>query len=264
MKTIVVNKRLEYYDEYIGRGTIFGNPYSHMDGTLAEFKVATREEAIANYRLWFAEQVKSPAFAAQVLALRGKRLGCFCKQPDREVSCHGDVIVEWLESQPEVNRPSRKTYKGFITKLELNQIFVFGSNLSGFHGAGSAGYASFGVAGNRWREFDYANKSDGWKGKWNVKGCAEGYQMGEEGASYAIPTVKKAGEKRSLTPQQIENSIRKFYNYARMYPDYEFFVAQENKPGLNGYSPQEMATMYSCAEIPDNVIFEEGFNKLLV
>ena len=31
-----------------------------------------------------------------------------------------------------------KTYKGLIEKLEPNQIFVFGSNTEGRHGAGTA------------------------------------------------------------------------------------------------------------------------------
>lgn len=31
-----------------------------------------------------------------------------------------------------------KTYKGLIEKLEPNQIFVFGSNIEGLHGAGTA------------------------------------------------------------------------------------------------------------------------------
>jgi hypothetical protein len=156
-----------------------------------------------------------------------------------------------------------KTYKGHITKLEHNQVFVFGSNLSGFHGAGSAGFASFGVAGNHWREFDYDKKPNGWRGKWNVKGVAEGFQKGTEGSSYAIPTVTKAGVKRSRSPEDIQESIRKFYVFALQWPTLEFYVAQENKMGLNGYTPEEMAKMWGWIKIPDNVYFEEGFAILI-
>lgn len=35
----------------------------------------------------------------------------------------------------------RKTYKGLITELKPNQIFVFGSNIEGRHGAGAALFA---------------------------------------------------------------------------------------------------------------------------
>ncbi len=74
-----------------------------------------------------------------------------------------------------------KTYKGLITKLESNEVFVFGSNLRGFHGAGAAGYASFGVPGNSWRKFNYDKKPHNWEGKWNRKGCSEGLQKVQMG-----------------------------------------------------------------------------------
>lgn len=156
-----------------------------------------------------------------------------------------------------------KTYQGHIEKLDFNEVFVFGSNLDGFHGGGAAGYASFNIAGNHWRKFDYASKPIGWQGKWNVKGCAEGLQHGTNGISYAIPTVTKAGMKRSRSLQDIKTSIEKFYNFAKNNPQYKFFVAQENKVGLNGYLPIEMANIFKSHSIPDNVYFQEDFAKLL-
>lgn len=157
-----------------------------------------------------------------------------------------------------------KTYKGQITKVGPNQVFVFGSNLQGFHGAGSAGYASFGEAGNHWRKYDYANKPNGWKGKWNEKGVEEGLQNGTEGRSYALPTVTRAGAKRSRSPDEIKASIRRLYDVARLYKSLEFLIAQGSRDGLNGYTPEEMAEMWACEAIPDNVFFEEDFvNKFL-
>lgn len=157
-----------------------------------------------------------------------------------------------------------KTYKGLITELKENEVFVFGSNLDGFSGAGSAGFASFNEVGNVWRKHDYSNKPNGWKGKWNVKGVAAGYQKGTIGQSYAIPTVTKCGAKRSLSPEQIKSYIKDLYVFASSRKDLIFYVAQENKIGLNGYVPEEMAKMYNCADIPDNIYFEEGFAKLLL
>lgn len=155
-----------------------------------------------------------------------------------------------------------KTYKGLKVELLDDEVFVFGANTSGWHGAGSAGFASFGKAGNVWREFDYASKPNGWKGKWNVKGQSEGPMLGTEGKSYAIPTVTRAGAKRSIPLPEIKKSIEKFYNFAKSRPHLKFFVAQENKMGLNGYAPEELATIYS-GDIPENVYFDEGFAKLL-
>ena len=72
---------------YIGRGSLFGNPYSHEG--YGEFQVATREEAIAKYREYL---LSRPELMDRLKELKGKRLGCWCK-PD---SCHGDVIMELL------------------------------------------------------------------------------------------------------------------------------------------------------------------------
>jgi hypothetical protein len=160
-----------------------------------------------------------------------------------------------------------KYYEEYITKLKEDEVFVFGSNKDfGFHGAGSAGFASFGVSGNRWREFDYANKPNGWKGKWNVKGIGEGFQEGTEGKSYAIPTVTRAGAKRSRTQTEIMFSIRKFYKFAYDHPEWNFYVAQDAKGGLNGYSGEEMANMFgniAVGDIPENIYFYKPFYDLV-
>jgi len=90
-RTRRVNLQKEKYDVYIGRPSKFGNPYSHLDGTLAEYRVKNREEAIEAYRSYI---LKNPALMAEILELRGKRLGCFCPPG---LACHGDIIVEILE-----------------------------------------------------------------------------------------------------------------------------------------------------------------------
>jgi hypothetical protein len=88
MKTTVVNKHHKLpYDIYIGRGSIFGNPFTHMDNTKAEFKVSSREEAIEKYREWIVNQ---PELLAKLHMLKGKVLCCYCKPK----GCHGDVLAE--------------------------------------------------------------------------------------------------------------------------------------------------------------------------
>jgi hypothetical protein len=87
-KTVVVNKYKDRFDVYIGRGSAFGNPFEiGKDGT--------REEVIERYRDWFLKKLKNERFKKQVLKLKGKRLGCFCKP----LACHGDIIVEYLERE---------------------------------------------------------------------------------------------------------------------------------------------------------------------
>ncbi|MGG0667907.1 DUF4326 domain-containing protein [Lederbergia citrisecunda] len=92
METKVVNKYHKLpYDIYIGRGSKWGNPFSHMDNTLAQFKVDSREEAIEAYRKWIMQQ---PELLADLNELKGKTLCCFCKPK----SCHGDVLAELADS----------------------------------------------------------------------------------------------------------------------------------------------------------------------
>jgi len=84
----VVHCKKDKYDVYIGRPSKFGNPFSHRGGTLAQFKVDSREEAIAYYENyaratpWLMEEIKE--------TLRGKILGCWCKPLD----CHGDILMK--------------------------------------------------------------------------------------------------------------------------------------------------------------------------
>jgi hypothetical protein len=89
-KTRVVNKYKEQYDVYIGRGSIWGNPYSHLDSSKAKWKVSSREEAIQKYKDYILNEIEVGNISIKDLKdLVGKRLGCFCKPKD----CHGDFLV---------------------------------------------------------------------------------------------------------------------------------------------------------------------------
>lgn len=91
----VVNKYKEPFDVYIGRGSVWGNPY--VIG-----KDGTREEVIAKFKVAFLDQLaKGEISREQLESLQGKKLGCFCKPQ----ACHGDVIKEevdklWKASPP--------------------------------------------------------------------------------------------------------------------------------------------------------------------
>jgi hypothetical protein len=92
MKTQVVHCKKHPYDVYIGRPSKWGNPFSHMSNTLAQYKVSTREEAVDKYEEWILQQQN---LLKDLHELKGKVLGCWCK-PQR---CHGDVLVELCERQ---------------------------------------------------------------------------------------------------------------------------------------------------------------------
>lgn len=90
----VVNKYKEPFDVYIGRGSVWGNDYSHLPETKASHKVDTRDEAVECYRDQLWDSICSGKITIDMLkSLNGKRLGCFCKPK----SCHGDIIVKAVE-----------------------------------------------------------------------------------------------------------------------------------------------------------------------
>lgn len=94
MNTKVVNLKNSKYDVYIGRGSIFGNPYSHKSGTKAKFIVKNRREAIEKYKEYFYKRLETDAdFLIKVASLKGKILGCFCFP----LPCHGDIIKSFLD-----------------------------------------------------------------------------------------------------------------------------------------------------------------------
>jgi hypothetical protein len=92
--TRVVHVNKHDYDVYIGRPSTFGNPY-------VLGKDGTRAEVIIKYRAWLADKLAhDDVFREKVLALKGKRLGCYCVPS----LCHGHVLAEYV-SRPETWKP---------------------------------------------------------------------------------------------------------------------------------------------------------------
>lgn len=83
----VVHCRREECDVLIDRSTRLRNPFTiGMDGT--------RENVIVLYEAHAREMLRSGTWTReQVLALRGKRLGCWCAPR----ACHGDVLLNIAE-----------------------------------------------------------------------------------------------------------------------------------------------------------------------
>lgn len=98
MKSYAVNKYKEDYDVYIGRGTKWGNPYTHQDleGTKADYQTTTREDAISKYEDYLRGNEE---LLGSIDELVGKRLGCFCKPQD----CHGDILSKVANSIDELS-----------------------------------------------------------------------------------------------------------------------------------------------------------------
>lgn len=91
-QTPVVSKRSgAAFDVYIGRGSIWGNPFPIGPN-------ATREQVIVAFELHL---LASPKLLARVSELHGKRLQCFCAPEP----CHGDVLAHYADAFVTTGRP---------------------------------------------------------------------------------------------------------------------------------------------------------------
>ena len=100
------------------------------------------------------------------------------------------------------------------------RIFVFGSNLAGRHGAGSAKAAA------------------------QHHGAIYGCGVGKQGNSYAIPT--KDRNLRVLPLARIKKHVAAFLEYALAHPEWQFDVVAIGC-GLAGYKPEQIAPMFAGA-----------------
>lgn len=77
---------------YIGRGSVWGNPYSHLPSTKGAVLVSSREEAVWWYTVYLNQAIADGRITVHQLAsLHGKDLVCYCAPK----SCHGDVLAHY-------------------------------------------------------------------------------------------------------------------------------------------------------------------------
>lgn len=125
-----------------------------------------------------------------------------------------------------------------ITELQPDEIFVFGSNRSGFHGAGAAKLA--------FDKFD----------------AIYGQGVGLQGRTYAIPT-KDYYIRRTLTISEIKPYVDDFILFANNNPTLRFLVT-EIGCGLAGINIQDMAPLFKDCLDSNNIYLPERFINILV
>ncbi|MEO8907777.1 MAG: hypothetical protein ABI310_06820 [Microbacteriaceae bacterium] len=113
-----------------------------------------------------------------------------------------------------------------IERLEPGEVFVFGSNANGFHGAGAARFAA-----------------DNFGAVWG-----EGH--GLHGQSYAIDTM-------SGLPT-LHAEVAMFLGFAAAHPELRFLVT-EIGCGIAGYTPAEIAPLFVSS--PANVVLPASFQS---
>jgi hypothetical protein len=124
-----------------------------------------------------------------------------------------------------------------IVSLNEGEIFVFGSNTSGRHGAGAALHAK--------KNF----------------GAIQGQGEGLQGHSYGLPTKNHYIE--TLPLEEIKKGIDRFYSFAMLHPELKFLVT-EIGCGRANYKPDNIAMMFADASKLNNVYLPKSFWNILV
>ena len=120
--------------------------------------------------------------------------------------------------------------------MNNNEIFVFGSNLSGIHGAGAAKYARL------------------------HHGAIMGQGMGLQGTSYALPTK---GMNISFMPlEDIGRHVAAFISFAKIRPDLMFRVTRVGC-GLAGFTDEDIAPLFKEALPLKNIRLPKGWRHLI-
>ena len=121
----------------------------------------------------------------------------------------------------------KRTTPECITSLQPNEIFVFGSNLSGMHGGGAA-YVAY-------QKF----------------GAIMGQGVGLQGQSYGIPTMH--GGVDAIRPY-----VDDFIAFAKQHPELTFLVTRIGC-GIAGFTNEEIAPLFEEAHNVENIVLPLGW-----
>ena len=114
-----------------------------------------------------------------------------------------------------------------ISELKPDEVFVFGSNLAGYHSGGAACTAmiKFGA-------------------KW-------GQGVGLQGQAYAIPTMQGGVD-------TIKSYVDDFIEFAKAHKELRFLVTPIGC-GIAGFKPTEIAPLFAAALGIDNIFLPKVF-----
>lgn len=148
-----------------------------------------------------------------------------------------------------------------IDTLGDNEIFVFGSNPSGIHGAGAAKTAvKFGA------KYGVGRGLSGKAYALITKNLKPGFIEKATGITYSQDGY------RSVSKAQISANIDELYEVARSKPDHRFLIAYQYetwpngspKKSLNGYTSKELFDLFTAnKDIPSNIVFHDSYEPLL-
>ena len=153
-----------------------------------------------------------------------------------------------------------------ITTLTPTQVFIFGSNSTGFSCSGSAGTAIRGYPQCKvpWREDPWVYRAlrapvgdIARIGHWGVFGVSRGFSKGHYGMSYAIETVRHPGQRRSTPLQEIEDQLVVMCFFCDEHQGWEFLMTAVGS-ALAGWTEDEMLDTFLAALARYQIITGRG------
>jgi Domain of unknown function (DUF4326) len=88
---VMIDRKRFFY-----KGSIWANPFKLS----SEIKDTNIENVIDKYRKYILEKLTLGIIKYEELEeLRGKNIGCWCKDKGEDAQCHGDVLVEILKNR---------------------------------------------------------------------------------------------------------------------------------------------------------------------
>ena len=144
------------------------------------------------------------------------------RMPAPSICMRKSMAFEKMDYIKEETMEQKRTTPEFITELQPDEIFVFGSNLRGMHGGGAAYIA--------YRKF----------------GAIMGQGVGLQGQSYAIPTMQ--GGVETIRPY-----VDQFIEFAKQHRNLTFLVTRIGC-GIAGFTDNEIAPLFEKAHDVENIV----------
>lgn len=141
---------------------------------------------------------------------------------------HDELVARKQQFAREYHGP--RVTPSRVMSLKPNEIFVFGSNASGFHAGGAAALAM------------------------SYFGAIWGQGEGLQGQSYAIPTMEGL--------ESMKAAVERFTQFATQHPELRFIVTRIGC-GIAGHTAREVAPLFSGCVSLENVTLPSDFWDVL-
>ena len=187
------------------------------------------EDVEENFRKWYREEYQS---RPRMIEKDARDLE---EREDNSFGFKKEIVEEYHRVEDEQMYYSMggntgclggRTTPDYISELRENEIFVFGSNKRGAHGAGAAAFAV--------RKF----------------GAKMGQGDGLQGQSYAISTMEGLLE--------TARNVKRFLRFAEEHQELRFYVTPI-ACGIAGYTPLQIAPLFEKALVLPNVFLPRSF-----